>query len=70
MTLPSQAGSSGVVRDVLLPDNLRDGESVQERDLQQTRGERWLERGQGVLIVFKKMNRETNENKNNVSQCQ
>ena len=70
MTLPSQAGSSGVVRDVLLPDHLRDGEGLQERDLQQTRGERWLERGQGVLIVFKKMNRETNENKNNVSQCQ
>ena len=70
MTLPSQAGSSGSVRDVLLPDHLRDGEGLQERDLQQTRGERWLERGQGVLIVFKKMNRETNENKNNVSQCQ
>ena len=70
MTLPSQAGSSGPVRDVLLPDHLRDGEGLQERDLQQTRGERWLERGQGVLIVFKKMNRETNENKNNVSQCQ
>lgn len=47
MTLLSQVGSSGVVRDVLLPDSVRDGEGLQERYLQQTRGERGLERGQG-----------------------